>query len=222
MTSYRVKASSLVKVLNTRIVQIFNGVEMDNKTRYKEYKLKGLLDSWEFYKKENPNAKLEKTLAKTFKTQFNITEDQYDAFVEEFSDIQTIKPKFTTKRQEDFDGDIVKFYDWYKLQPDCCGYCGITQKQLRLLFTNDENKVVPLNDNWSKNDKGTLQIERINSKTNSYEETNIILACPVCNNAKSNLIDEESWSDLFAPAMTKYYNKLLEPFGEKIKENTNE
>jgi hypothetical protein len=197
---------------------------MDKKARYKEYKLKGLLDSWDLYKKENPNCKIEKTLAKTFKTQFDITEDEYEAYVEEFLDIQAIKQKFASnlKRQEDFDEDIVKFYDWYKQQPDCCGYCGITQEQLRLLFTDNEKKVLPLNDNWSKNDKGTLQIERTDSKTNSYEAKNIILACPLCNNAKSNLIDEKSWRDIFASAMTKYYNKLLEPFGEKIKENPNE
>jgi len=34
--------------------------------------------------------------------------------------------------------------------------------------------------------------------------------CPLCNNAKSNLIDEESWRKLFVPAMKEYYRRLLE------------
>lgn len=192
---------------------------MDNATIYKEYKLKGFLDSWDLYKKENPNCKIEKTLAKTFKIQFNITKDEYDAFVEEFLDIQIIKPKFASKpeRQKDLGGDIVKFYDWYKDQRDYCKYCGVTQNQLELIVKIRGGNLT-LNQK-TKRSNGTLEIEKRNP-SDGYKYGNIILACPLCNNAKSNLIDEKSWCDIFVPAMQAYYNKLLAPLGERIKKNT--
>jgi 5-methylcytosine-specific restriction endonuclease McrA len=134
--------------------------------------------------------------------------------------IQNIRDKFKGEERQKAFSNFREFFEWYEAQEQKCGYCGISQQQLHTIF--QEERLLPLNDNWSKNVKGTLQIERINSKTNSYEAKNIILACPLCNNAKSNLIDDRSWCGLFAPAMTKYYNRLLEPFGQKIKENTNE
>jgi hypothetical protein len=42
---------------------------MLNEERYKEYKLKGLLDSKQLYKNEHPTIKFESTIAKTFKKQ---------------------------------------------------------------------------------------------------------------------------------------------------------
>jgi hypothetical protein len=121
--------------------------------------------------------------------------------------IQNIRNKFHGDRKED--NDFESFFEWYKKQKSHCGYCGITQIELHSLFTYDDNAILPLNDNWSKNDKGTLQIERKDSKDNSYHVSNLILACPLCNNAKSNLIDEVSWRDFFVGAMIKYYEKLL-------------
>jgi len=60
-----------------------------------------------------------------------------------------------------------------------------------------------------KRSSGTLEIERLDSSV-GYSEKNMILACPLCNNAKSNLIDEISWRELFVPAMKAYYEKLLQ------------
>jgi len=71
-----------------------------------------------------------------------------------------------------------------------------------------EERLLPLNDAF-KRSSGTLEIERRDSANNSYEKNNIILACPLCNNAKSNLIDEDSWNIIFVPAMQAYYEKLL-------------
>ncbi|MBN2767862.1 MAG: hypothetical protein JXQ68_02060 [Campylobacterales bacterium] len=180
---------------------------MLNEERYKEYKLKGLLDSKQLYKNEHPTIKFESTIAKTFKKQFNILEDEYDSYVEKFSDIQKIKSKYTEKRAAGFKS-IVKFYDWYKKQPQVCGYCYISQKELYELFTKNENKKLPLN-NAIKRSYGTLEIERKDSTTNTYDDTNSILTCPLCNNAKSNLIDEDSWFSLFVSPMREYYKKLL-------------
>ena len=44
----------------------------------------------------------------------------------------------------------------------------------------------------------------------SYTFDNVILACPLCNNAKSNLISEEDWRRFFAVPMRKYYEHLLD------------
>jgi len=121
-------------------------------------------------------------------------------------EIQNIRNKFTGKRKKDFDDDFSKFYDWYEKQDQKCGYCGISQGELYYLFR--EERKLPLN-NAIKRSSGTLEIERKDSAGNSYNEKNIILACPLCNNAKSNLIDEGNWADFFVEPMQKYYAKLL-------------
>ena len=175
---------------------------------YKKYKLEGLLDDKKLYEKEN-NCLLKKgTIIADFKKRFDISEEEFDLFTERYSDIPVIKSKFTESRKNE--NNIIEFYDWYVEQNQSCDYCGITQNELHKLFTNNpETKILPLNNNWSKNDKGTLQIERKDSTKNSYSISNLILACPLCNNAKSNLIDEDSWREIFAEPMKRYYDKLL-------------
>ena len=175
---------------------------------YKKYKLEGLLDDKKLYEKEN-NCFLEKgTIIADFKKRFDISEKEFDLFTKRYSDIPVIKSKFTESRKNE--NNIIEFYDWYVEQNQSCDYCGITQNELHKLFTNNpETKILPLNNNWSKNDKGTLQIERKDSTNNRYSISNLILACPLCNNAKSNLIDEDSWREIFAEPMKRYYNKLL-------------
>jgi len=190
---------------------------ISNEILYKEYKLKGLLDSKKLYQEEHSSIKFESTIIKTFKKQFNILEDDYDSYVEKFSDIQNIKAKYTEEREEGFKS-IIKFYDWYKRQPQACGYCYISQEELHELFTKNENKILPLNE-AQKRSHGTLEIERRNSNTNEYNPENTILACPLCNNAKSNLIDEDNWSNIFVSSMREYYIKLL---GRKLKYNKEE
>lgn len=204
---------SLVKQTQTLIREELNvtrkniGVRMTNEERYKDYMLRGLLTSKELYMDEHPSVEVKETIAKTFMGQFNIEVDDYNDYRETYSDIPYIKSKFTKNREEGF-SDIVTFYNWYKKQPQVCGYCGISQGELRELFTKDENKKLPLN-GAKKRSSGTLEIERIDSSENEYNEKNCILACPLCNNAKSNLIDEDKWRELFVPGMRKYYESLL-------------
>ena len=120
--------------------------------------------------------------------------------------IQKVRTKFTAKRKEAFKNDFKEFYHWYNDEKQECAYCGISQGSLIKIF--QEERILPLND-ATKRSSGSLEIERRDSTTNSYGKDNIILACPLCNNAKSNLIDEQSWKDYFVPAMKKYYEKLL-------------
>ena len=132
-------------------------------------------------------------------------EEQYH---EEIVDMQHIRKKFTKARQEYFK-DYKEFYYWYKSQKQECSYCGVTQDELYKIFPS----TLPLND-AVKRSSGTLEIERLNSVTNEYSKENIALACPLCNNAKSNLIDEKSWRDLFAKPMFNYYQSLLKEIKE--------
>ena len=128
--------------------------------------------------------------------------------------IQNVYTKFTDKRKDVFNHDFKKFYNWYEKQDQKCGYCEVTQEELYRLFNKDK-RILPYLESTReykkapKRSSGTLEIERLDSSDN-YNNENIILACPLCNNAKSNLIDEESWRKLFVPAMKEYYRRLLE------------
>ena len=175
---------------------------------YKKYKLEGLLDDKKLYKNQHVDFLEKGTIIADFKKRFEISEEEFDLFTERYSDIPVIKSKFTESRKNE--NNIIEFYDWYVEQNQSCDYCGITQNELHKLFTNNpETKILPLNNNWSKNDKGTLQIERKDSTKNSYSISNLILACPLCNNAKSNLISEEDWRKYFVKQIKAYYKDIL-------------
>jgi len=130
----------------------------------------------------------------------------YEKTREEREAIQNIRNKFKGKRKEDFNDNFRDFYDWYQSKKQKCGYCAISQEELYSLFREDQK--LPLND-AIKRSSGTLEIERKDSTENSYDKKNIILACPLCNNAKSNLIDENDWRNIFVKPMREYYKKIL-------------
>ena len=97
---------------------------------------------------------------------------------------------------------------WYHRQGKKCGYCKVTQDELHLIVKSRKGNLT-LN-NLQKRSKGTLEIEKRDpTKGYTFDNDNIILACPLCNNAKSNLIDDGSWKTMFAPIMRQYYDKLL-------------
>ena len=137
------------------------------------------------------------------------TQELYTVCKSEIEKIQKIRNKFTGQRRSDFKEVFENFYEWYIKEVDGgakCSYCGISQEELYEIFKG--KKALPLND-AIKRSSGTLEIERKDSASNSYGVDNIILACPLCNNAKSNLIDELSWRKLFVKPMRDYYKKLL-------------
>ena len=137
----------------------------------------------------------------------------YEECKEKRTEVQKIRKKFTKERQKD-NKDFKTFYDWYREEKtkNICDYCAISQEELKLIFPLK----IPLNyelkiksGDSPKRASGTLEIERKDSENNSYHVDNLILACPLCNNAKSNLIDEKSWRELFVQPMRNYYEKLL-------------
>ena len=108
--------------------------------------------------------------------------------------------------------DLLK---WFNNQHNRCGYCGVTQKDLKKLavIRGTSNKPNITLNGKTKRSKGTLEIEK-KDPAKGYTYENCILACPLCNNAKSNLIDEDGWRDKFVSSMQNYYESLL---GYKIK-----
>lgn len=102
---------------------------------------------------------------------------------------------------------------WFDEQNDSCGYCKVTYTDLQKIV-NHRGGNLTLNKK-KKRSKGSLEIERLEPSIegtlyHGYTYGNCILACPLCNNAKSNLIDDASWRTLFVPAMKLYYKKLLD------------
>lgn len=100
----------------------------------------------------------------------------------------------------------VNFLNWYKMQKNSCGYCGISHEELQQIVRIRGGNLT-LN-NKKKRSRGNLEIEKKDPSL-GYVFSNCILACPLCNNAKSNLIDDESWIKYFSLPMKKYYNEIL-------------
>jgi len=112
---------------------------------------------------------------------------------------------FNEQRKELFENPE-SFLAWYDKQNSSCNHCGITQDALYKIV-EIRNGNLTLNQK-TKRSKGTLEIEKLNPSI-GYTYENSILACPFCNNAKSNLISEEDWRSFFAPAMKDYLNSIL-------------
>jgi 5-methylcytosine-specific restriction endonuclease McrA len=125
-----------------------------------------------------------------------------------FQRYQELNNAYNNEDRKNIFSDPDKIVKWFESEGNKCGYCGISQDQLHEVVKK-RNGNLTLNAK-KKRSKGTLEIERLNpSLEQGYQFGNIILACPLCNNAKSNLIDEASWRELFVPSMRKYYEKIL-------------
>lgn len=143
----------------------------------------------------------------------NFSNNDLKDIVEEFEEYHNYHKKYYNPEREFFFENYEVLLNWFKEQKNLCGYCGVSQDELNEI-------VVIRNSNLTLNQKkkrknGTLEIEQktpINSNNGkAYSDlNNLILACPLCNNAKSNLIDEESWRNIFVDPMRSYYEKILE------------
>ncbi len=102
--------------------------------------------------------------------------------------------------------DYKKLLKWYNDQNECCNYCQISQADL-FKIVSARNGNLTLNQK-TKRSKGTLEIEKLNPNV-GYTPENSVLACPFCNNAKSNLISENDWRTFFTPAMKEYFKNIL-------------
>lgn len=134
---------------------------------------------------------------------------------EDFREYHELYTQYYNNLRTDLFLNPVELVNWFSKQENSCGYCGVTGTELQEIVKK-RNGNLTLN-NKKKRSKGTLEIERLDSVSNKYDFYNIILACPLCNNAKSNLIDEDCWRELFRKPMQEYYKKLLS--SEECKNN---
>ncbi|AJC84254.1 hypothetical protein IMC75_05135 [Campylobacter peloridis] len=106
--------------------------------------------------------------------------------------------------------DMKKFAMWYekaylKIENKSnlqCYYCGIDEKNLEDLF---EKKLIT---SKKPSFSGSLQIERLDPDK-GYNEENCVLACCICNNAKSDMISAENFKKYFKTPIENFYKDLL-------------
>lgn len=130
----------------------------------------------------------------------------YDKLKPEIGDIQYVFQQFKSERKEGF-GDFATFYDWYAKQPRECFYCKTKEERIIPLFRKKLLKSA--HPGWNT---GGLQIERKDGK--EYTESNCVLACLFCNNAKSDLISSKDFKKYIAKGFKAYlksfYNRNRE------------
>lgn len=118
---------------------------------------------------------------------------------DEYDNIRAIRKRFTQKRKDGFK-TFAKFYAWHSTQAQKCYYCGTSQDELNKLF---ENELIS-----SKKFSESLHIERKDSNK-GYGENNCVLACALCNNAKSDMISDENFKAYFGKQMRDFISDLL-------------
>ena len=99
---------------------------------------------------------------------------------------------------------------WEKENGRCCGYCGISEKQIISLDSDNEIKTKRF---YSRGK--TMEIDKIKAD-GEYTKCNIILSCYWCNNAKT---DEFSLEDFkcIAKGINRVWNQRLSSTNSSVK-----
>lgn len=146
--------------------------------------------------------------------------------LDESKNFENFRQARRSGREEFFDNCVDVAYEWYYQKCEefstqiwqdgaysdeiKCEYCGVSQKELKEIVENRGGKLTL--GCGEKRESGSMEIERCNSNesyTQNAKNNTLIFACPLCNNAKSNLIDYKDWQEFFAGAMKEYYKKIL-------------
>ncbi len=117
----------------------------------------------------------------------------------EFVKLRKRFTSFDNERKKGF-GGFKAFYEWYITQEPKCHYCGTTQGELKRLF--DDELVL------SSKFNATLHIEQKIPKQ-GYNKDNRVLACALCNNAKSDMISDDNFQKYFKKSMREFIEDLL-------------
>ncbi|MCV3418186.1 hypothetical protein L8V92_02710 [Campylobacter lari] len=192
---------------------------MGNQTleeKFEELYLKSALSEWdkainELDKKEVKNElkKKHKSLKCYIIYKLKIlNKEEYDKIYKKTQNsLKYLKNRYSsTKRRNDNKepfGSARKFISWYKKQEKECYYCKIAQSDLDNLF--GDNK--PINSK-KPSFNSSLQIERLDPDK-GYNEENCVLACCICNNAKSDMISASDFKDYFSDSVKNFYKNLL-------------
>jgi len=152
-----------------------------------------------------------KSLNEFYCEELNINADELKLIVLYFERFKNIFDKYINEDRKDFFSNYNRLMSWYEEQKNSvgeiqCGYCNITESKLKVIIKNRGGKLT-LNGK-TKRSLGTMEIEKLNSE-GAYTYDNCIMACPLCNNAKSNLISDKDWRAFFVEPMKNYYQKEL-------------
>lgn len=173
-------------------------------TEYKkidEYKKWGLGKAKQTYK----------SLDQFYLDEINIHEAELNEIRKQFEEYKKLFDAYINEERKELFRNHDTFMKWYNKQKNnsgeiICGYCEITETKLKQLVKLRGNNLT-LNGK-QKRSKGTMEIEKKDSK-GEYTYDNCIMACPLCNNAKSNLISDEDWRRFFVEPMRRYYETEL-------------
>lgn len=138
--------------------------------------------------------------------ELNISKEKLLDLRSDFKQFNSLYSKYYNSAREDLFADSDKFMEWFIKQNDECNYCKLSQGDL-LKIVEKRNGNLTLNKK-TKRSKGTLEIEKLDPEK-GYTYENSVLACPFCNNAKSNLISETDWRDFFVPSVQSFIEMLL-------------
>lgn len=95
-----------------------------------------------------------------------------------------------------FNWDKKDFLEWYESQSKTCHYCEIK-----------ENNFVGIWGTFYGGNRGkTLEVDRQNN-TKSYGKDNCVLACALCNCAKSDKISYDDFKKELGPVIKKIWQK---------------
>tara|TARA_Y100000310_G_C20549732_1_gene747432 strand:+ start:178 stop:858 length:681 start_codon:yes stop_codon:yes gene_type:complete len=147
-----------------------------------------------------------KTLDEFYMQELNISKERLTELRDEFAEFNKLYTRYFNEQRQELFNHPTELLKWYNDQNGSCNYCAVTQEELLKIVKNRDGNLT-LN-NKTKRSKGTLEIEKLDPNQ-GYTLKNSVLACPFCNNAKSNLISEEDWREFFKPAMQQYHKKLL-------------
>ena len=116
-------------------------------------------------------------------------------FSNQFSGNNDRKKGFQNNFKDFYQHLFGKFGNGFEPHKAKCHYCGTTQEELDKIF--DEKNGFILSNKFGK----TMQIERLDSKKvgneKNYTPKNTVLACPLCNNSKSDMISAENFKQYF-------------------------
>jgi 5-methylcytosine-specific restriction endonuclease McrA len=150
--------------------------------------------------------KIYKSLDSFYQDELRIDSDELEELRSKFKRFNDLYSKYFNPQRRGLFENPDKLLEWYDKQNGSCNYCEITQSNLyKIVEKRDGNLTL---NKKTKRSKGTLEIEKLNPGE-GYTFENSVLCCPLCNNAKSNLISEEDWRSYFAPAMKNYLKSIL-------------
>ena len=174
----------------------------DVKKSFLRLYLKGAIGSRDIAEKLLDKASSKFTIFEMIRNRLNLKDTSEVECLKEHYEIIMRKYEIVNKEKDKKFEEMKKFALWYKESNKECYYCGISKENLKKLF---DNKVIQ---SKKPSFNSTLQIERLNPDK-GYVKDNCVLACCICNNAKSDMINAKNFKEYFAESVKKFYNDLL-------------